>query len=113
MSNTVVLRPLGQTTALSVTSSSHASITIPRGSNDQSNYAAFLNLGAAAIAIETSALDTAPASTVPVDGTPGSFILPPLMTLPIILAVPTAPFQMTAISSGATGLLYVTLVDNQ
>lgn len=114
MSNTVVIRPLGKTYALSVTASATSSLQIANPSNDQINFASFINTGAAAVAVEISSLGTAPAATLPVAGTPGSFVLPPLMTLPIVLAVPNTPFTLTAIGSAAgPSLLYVTVVGTQ
>jgi len=114
MSNTSVIRTAGQTYALSVTNTSHASVLINDTTNDQVNFASFLNLGASPIAIAVSNAATAPAATFPTDGTPGGFVLPPLMTQPVVLAVPTTPFSMTAISNSATaGILYVTSTNDQ
>jgi hypothetical protein len=114
MSNTVVIRPLGKTYALSVTASATTSLQIANPSNDQINYASFLNTGDATVAIEISSLGTAPAATLPVSGTPGSFVLAPKMTLPVVLATPNTPFTLTAIGSAAgPSLVYVTVVGTQ
>jgi len=119
MANTSVIRVAGPTYALSITASSHTAVTINDSTNDQVNYAAFLNLGTVAVAINLSALwnasaPAAAAATLPVDGTPGSYVLPPLMTFPIVLAVPTTPFSMTAIGASAgPSLVYVTPVADQ
>jgi hypothetical protein len=114
MSNTSVLRVAGQTYALSVTSTAHASVQINDNTNDQVNFASFLNLGASPMAIAVANYTPAPVATFPADGTPGSFVLPPLMTTPVVLAVPTSPFYMTAVSNTTSaGLLYVTCINDQ
>jgi len=114
MANTTVLRPAGKTYAIAVTATSSTSITIDDTTNDQVNFATFLNAGTKACAITVSNLDTAPASVFPVAGTPGDFVLPANMVYPLTLAVPTVPFQITAICGGSdTTTLYVTAVENQ
>jgi hypothetical protein len=116
MSLTTVIRLVGRTTALSVTASAHTAVTVSAvGGNVLSNYAAFLNAGANAVAIEISPVGiTAVTATVPVDGTTGSYILPPLMTRPIVLAVPANDFQVSAIGSAAgPALVYITPVSDQ
>jgi len=114
MSNTSVIRTAGQTFALSVTNSAHASVTINDTTNDQINFASFLNTGASPVAIKVTNYSPAPAAVFPTDGTPGDFVLSPLMTTPIVLAVPTSPFYMTAISNSATAsIIYVTPTNDQ
>ena len=114
MANTTVLRPAGKTAVIAVTATSSTSITIDDLTNDQVNFAAFLNVGTKACAITVSSLATAPVSVFPTAGTPGDFVLPANMTYPITLAVPTAPFQITAVCGGSdTTTLYVTAVENQ
>ena len=114
MANTTVLKAAGKTYAIAVTATSSTSITIDDSTNDQVNFATFLNAGAKACAITVSNLDTAPVSVFPTVGTPGDFVLPANMTYPITLAVPTAPFQITAVCGGSdTTTLYVTAVENQ
>lgn len=114
MANTTVLRPAGKTSVIAVTATSSTSITINDTTNDEVNFATFLNAGTKACAITVSSLSTAPASVFPTAGTPGDFVLPANMTFPITLAVPTAPFQITAICGGSdTTTLYVTPVVNQ
>ena len=65
-------------------------------------------------AVSSSTTITAKTATLPVDGTNGSFVLPPLMTQPMVLATPANEFQVSAIGS-ATGpaLVYITPVGNQ
>jgi len=114
MANTTVLRAAGKTYAIAVTATSSTSITIDDTTNDQVNFATFLNAGTKPCAITVSSLATAPASVFPVAGTPGDFVLPANMVFPLTLAVPTVPFQITAICGGSdTTTLYVTAVENQ
>jgi len=113
MANTTVLRPAGKTYAISVTATSSTSITIDDTTNDQVNYATFLNVGTKPCAVNVSSLATAPAATFP-NATPGDFVLPANMTYPITLVVPTLPFQITAICGGTdTTTIYVTAVGDQ
>lgn len=114
MANTSVVRTAGSTYALSVTGSSHASVLIDDNTNDQVNFASFLNPGTVAVAVKMSSLATCPPATFPADGTPGDYVLPPLMSSPLVLAVPTTPFTMTAIgaSAGPT-VIYVTPTADQ
>ena len=114
MSNTTVLRVAGKTYAIAVTATSSTSITIDDSTNDQVNFATFLNAGTKACAITVSSLATAPVSVFPTAGTPGDFVLPANMVYPLTLAVPTAPFRITAVCGGSdTTTLYVTAVENQ
>jgi len=116
MSNTTVLRLAGQTTALSVAATAHAAVTVSAvGGSVLSNYASFLNVGANTVAVEISPVGvTATAATIGADGATGSFILPPLMTVPIVLAVPANSFQVSAIGSAAgPSLIYVTPLSDQ
>ena len=115
MSNTTVFRLQAKTTALSVVGTVHAAVTVSSAGNNQVNYAAFLNTGANSVAIEISPVGvTATAATLPSDGVLGSFILPPLMTQPMVLATPANDFQVSAIGSASgPALLYITPVGNQ
>ena len=113
MANTSVLRQAGKTYAFALTTTSYASTLIDDNTNDQVNYAAFLNVGANPCAIKVSSVSPCPASVFPADGTSGDFVLPPLMEMPIVLAVPTTPFYMTAIASTGTTTLYVTPTADQ
>lgn len=107
-----VLRVVGKTYALSVTSSSHAAVLIDDTTNDQVNYAAFINTGTSAIAVKVGRADPG-AAVLPVDGTPADYVLPAGMTQPVVLAVPQTPYYLTAISASATGIIYVTPVGDQ
>ena len=113
MANTIVLRPVGQTVAIGLTATSSTAVTVTPSTNDQVNYAAFLNPGAKGCAI-TIAASSAPAAVLPVAGTPASFYLPPLMTQPVVLAVPSNSFSVTGICAATeTTTIYVTPVGDQ
>lgn len=114
MANTTVLRPAGKTSVIAVTATSSTSITISPTTNDQVNFATFLNAGSKACAVTVSSLATAPTCVFPSAGTPGDFVLPANMTYPVTLAVPTVPFQITTVCGGTdTTTLYVTPVGDQ
>ena len=111
MSNTVVIRQGGKTVALSVGATAHAAVQISGNTNDQINFASCLNTGSAPVTIKFSQLSTDVAS-IPVDGTPGDYVLPASMQWPITLAVPTIntqnPCYVTAIAGSGTNLVYIT-----
>jgi hypothetical protein len=116
MSNTTVLRLAGRTTTLSVAATAHAAVTVSVvGGSVLSNYASFLNVGANTVAVEVSPVGvTATTASIGADGATGSFILPPLMTVPIVLAVPANTFQVSAIGSASgPALIYVTPLSDQ
>jgi hypothetical protein len=100
--------------ALSVTNTAHAAVLVNGSTNDQVNFASFLNTGAAPIAFKCGTTSSVAAPTFPVDGTIGDFVLPSGMTSPMIIATPTVPFYITAVSNSATaGILYVTPAGDQ
>ena len=114
MAGSTVQRNCGLTVALSVTNTAHASTLIDDTTNDQINYASFLNTGAYPIAVKFNNASPCPAPVFPTDGTIGDYVLPASMTSPLILATPVTPFYMTAVSNNATaGILYVTPVGDQ
>ena len=102
MANTSVIRQAGKTYGFALTTTSYASTFIDDNTNDQVNYAAFLNVGANPCAVKVSSVSPCGAAVFPADGQSGDFVLPPLMETPIVLAVPTTPFYMTAIASTGT-----------
>ncbi len=114
MSNTVVLRPVGQTVAIGLTSTSSTAVTVKANkTNDQCNYAAFLNPGSKGCSVAI-APSSAPAAVIPTAGTPADFYLPPLMTQPVVLAVPANQFSVTGICAATeTTTIYVTPVGDQ
>ena len=114
MSNTTVLRPVGVTTAISVTGSSTTATQIKASTNDQVNYASFINTGATYVAVSLGDSNVA-AAVLPVSGsTTGNFVLPASMTVPIVLAVPASPYYVRLIGSGAgPSIVYITPVGDQ
>jgi len=113
MANTSVLRLAGKTTAISVTASSTSATIIDDTTNDQVNFAAFLNTGSVAVAVKLGDANVG-AAVLPVSGTPGDFLLPAGMTSPIVLACPTVPFHVRMIGAAAgPSLVYVTPVGDQ
>ena len=114
MANTIVLRNVGVTTAISVGATSTAATAITASTNDQVNYASFLNTGSTNVAVSIGDANVA-AAVLPVSGsTTGNFVLPASMTQPIVLAVPASPFYVRMIGS-ATGpsIVYVTATADQ
>jgi hypothetical protein len=114
MANTSVVRTAGVTTAISVTASSTAAVLIDDNTNDQVNYASFLNTGSTQVAVITGDANVG-AAVLPVSGsTTGNFVLPASMTTPLVLAVPTTPFYVRMIGSGAgPSIVYVTPTADQ
>ena len=112
MAGSTVQRNAGKTYALSVTSSSHAAVLIEDNTNDQINYTSFLNTGTSPIAVKWAPTDPG-AAVLPTDGSPADYVLPAGMTSAVILATPTTPYYLTAISASATGVLYVTPAADQ
>jgi hypothetical protein len=112
MANTSVLRVGGKTVALNVAGSAHSAIQLTGFTNDLINYVACLNTGAVNVAVKFSTIST-DSATLPVDGTPGDFLLPALMEFPIVLACPPInnqiPCYVTAIGAAAgPSLVYFT-----
>lgn len=114
MANTSVLRQAGVTYAQSVGASSTTALLIEDSTNDQVNYASFMNTGSTLVAVKMGGDNVGPA-VFPVSGsTTGDFVLPANMTLPIVLAVPTTPFSVRMIGSGAgPSIVYVTAIADQ
>jgi len=114
MSNTTVLRPVGVTVAISVTATSTIAIPIVASTNDQVNYASFINTGSTYVAVSIGDANVG-AAVLPVSGsTTGNFVLPATMTVPIVLAVPASPYYVRMIGSGSgTSIVYVTPVGDQ
>lgn len=114
MAQLTALRPVGQTVAIALTSTSSTAVTVSSNlTNDQTNFASFINPGSKGCAIKI-APTSAGASVLPVDGTPADFYLPPNMTYPIVLVVPANQFSVTGICAATeTTTIYVTPVGNQ
>lgn len=113
MANTTVLRVVGKTAAISVTASSTTATIVENQVNDQVNFASFINTGSVAVAVKIGNANVG-AAVLPVSGTPGDFLLPASMTVPIVLACPTIPFYVRMIGAAAgPSLVYVTPVGDQ
>lgn len=114
MSNTTVLRPVGVTVAISVTGTSTIAIPIVASTNDQVNYASFINTGSTYVAVSIGDANVG-AAVLPVSGsTTGNFVLPASMTVPIVLAVPASPYYVRMIGSASgPSIVYVTPVGDQ
>ena len=109
MTTTIGIRPVGKTTIIAVTSTASTPVLITTSSNDQITWAEFANTGTAPVAIRIA---TASQNAVhPVAGTPGDYILN--HDTSVILAVPTIPYYVSAITVSGTSTLYVTPVDAQ
>lgn len=107
MAGTPAYRPSGPTLALSVAATSHAAVPVVTLDNVSPGWVACLNPGAIAVAVKLS--QNGNPAVLPVDGTPGDFLLPPLMQIPIVIPCPSQTPQVTAIGSGAgPTLIYVT-----
>lgn len=114
MAGTSVVRNVGVTYKLSVTDTSSTSLLIEDNTNDQVNFVQLLNVASSPCAVKMSSLATCPPAVFPVVGTPGDYVLPPLMEVPMVLACPTTPFSLTAICPAAgTTDLYITATADQ
>lgn len=112
MASTSIMRPIGPTQALSVTNTSHVAVALTFYTNDQCNFMAALNVGTVSAAYRVT--QTGSAAVMPVDGTQGDFVLPPLMEFPIIISIPAMNPQVTAIASAAgPTMCYFTPVGDQ
>jgi hypothetical protein len=114
MANTSVLRSAGVTNAISVAGTSTAAVLIDDNTNDQVNYASFLNSGSTLVAVKMGDANVG-AAVFPVSGsTTGDFVLPANMTAPLVLAVPTTPFYVRMIGSASgPSIVYVTATADQ
>ena len=118
MAISTVVRNIGPTVVLSVAATTTASVSVVATSNEQLTFASFLNTGANPVAVTVSTAATAPASVLPVAGTPQTVImLPASMVQPAIYAVPNGlsnTFSVTAIGTAAgPALVYITPVASQ
>ena len=116
MSNTIVLRPIGPTTYVAVTTTSSTAVTISASGNNQMDYCAFLNTGTTPIAITivpvVAGTGTAGTTAFPADGASAKVvILGVSMQQPMVIAVPQT-FSVTALGLASVGL-YITPVGDQ
>ena len=107
MVNVSVMRLSGRTYALNLTTSASSALQIEATTNDQAPYVSLLNTGTGVAAVELSNSSTVTTPTVASTGNSGSYVLPPAMNYPLLIAAPKAPFYIKAISSG-TNTLYIT-----
>ena len=117
MANTSVIRLGGKTVALSVIGTAHTPVALTSNTNDQINYVSAMNVGSTSVAIRFSTIIT-DVPVFPIDGTPGDFVLPPLMEFPIVFACPPignkyTTYVMAIGSSASPTLVYVTAIADQ
>ena len=114
MAGSTVQRNAGLTYRLDVTSTAHTAVLIDDNTNDQVNYTSFLNAGSKACSISWSPTSTVPTPSMGTDGAGGTYVLPGGMTSPLILATPTTPYYLSAITASTeTTTLYVTPAADQ
>lgn len=110
MSQSIVYKLLGPTTRLDVVNTVHKTVTVSGPSNEPSNYASFMNIGASPVhvVVVPQSVNNPPDAVFPTDGTPSDgFTVPPLMQTPMLVAVPPVGFKMSAISNSATATTLV------
>jgi hypothetical protein len=114
MATTNVFRPIGPTTAITVSGTSSTAVTISASGNNQMDYCAFLNVASTPVAITIAPVvngtGTAGASVLPSASTTNTVVLGVAMQQPTVIAVPQT-FSVTAI--GTSGSLYITPVGDQ
>jgi hypothetical protein len=109
MTTTIGIRPVGKTTVIACTTSASTPVLITASSNDQVTWAEFANDGAQVVSIRIA---TAAENAVhPEAGTPGDYTLN--HDTSVVLAVPSKPYYVSAITITGTSTLYVTPVDAQ
>lgn len=122
MSQSIVIRPAGQTFALSVTGSQTADVNVTTSVNEQANYASCINSGAVDVFItfgpSSPTATTTPRITVPAAGAPSGGICHILKAGgvggPILIGVPANGFNVSAIGAGAgPSTVFVTPVMSQ
>lgn len=127
MAVSVVIKPAGPSTLLSVGNTQHAGVAVFPTTNEATGYAAFWNTSTTVYIIvgvyplnTSGTVPTAQSLAIPTDGNNTgmeSFVLPPNMSFPMIVAVPTYGgngFAVTAIASAAgPTAMYVTPVAAQ
>jgi len=116
MAATNVLRPIGPTTYIGVTTSSSTAVTISSSGNNQMDYCAFLNTGTTPIALTivpvVAGVGSAGTTAFPSNGASGNIVvLGVSMQTPMVIAVPPV-FSVTAIGTASVNL-YITPVGDQ
>jgi hypothetical protein len=111
-STTKVMRPSGRTYRLDLTTSASNALLLEVTTNDQSNYVSLLCIGTGTAAVELgNASGNVRVPVVATTGGSGSFVLPPNMTQPLVLAAPPGPFYLRGVSS-STNTIYATPVQS-
>jgi len=114
MANTTVFRPIGPTTAITVSGTSSTAVTISASGNNQMDFCAFLNTASTPVAINIApvvgGVGSASAAAFPTSTPNNTYILGVSMQEPMVFTVPNT-FSVTAI--GTSGTLYVTPVGDQ
>jgi hypothetical protein len=109
MSNSIVIKVVGPTSAIAVTTTASTPLLITPKGNELANYAEFTNTGTASASIRISTVaENAIHSEV---GVLGDYILKGATS--VILAVPAKPYYVSAITIASTTTLYVTPVNSQ
>jgi hypothetical protein len=109
MSNSIVIRSIGPTSVIAVSTTASTPLLITQNGNDQVTYAEFANTGTVPVAIRISTVSSP--AVHPVAGTPGDYTLN--HDTSVILAVPDKPYYVSAITVSGSSTLYVTPVDSQ
>jgi hypothetical protein len=109
MTTSIGIRPVGKTTVIAVTTTASTPVLINTNSNDQINWAQFSNTGTSAVSVHFSTIATN--AVHPSAGTPGDYTINE--NTAVILAVPTIPYYVSAITPSGSSTLYVTPVDAQ
>lgn len=102
------IRLNGQTTALTLTASASSATLIKPSVNCQNSYVSLLNIGGGKAAIELSQSSSLADPTIASSGTAGSFVLPPNMINPILVACPQNNFYIKAIGDSTGSTLFIT-----
>lgn len=99
----MAIRPVDQSTLLSVANTSHAAVTIGKNTKEACTKVAMLNTGATVLAVRFGAVGATGAAALPTDGawSDSQIILPALMTKPVVYTTPSMPCDVTAIGSAA------------
>lgn len=106
----LTLRPNGQTTLLTLTTSASSVVTITPLGNVQNNYLAVWNTGGGKAAIEFSNTSTVATPAIATSGNAGSFVLPPNMPTPLVIAAPQGVCYVKAIGDATGSTLLITPV---
>lgn len=104
MPESIVYKFSGVTTRLDISNAATPSALIQPPPSEQTIFAAFLNAGAAPMAVATSSVGADPGVMFPStsQNTVNGFMLPASMTQPMIVQVPSQGFKVAALTNSAT-----------